>query len=122
MSFKVFKNNLIDKASSALLNSASIRNQSSIKIHNDYKSTVFSADISGCSYFSGLYSKQNKYGIWQERYIYLNNEFLIYKEAEKVEELKGAIDLTLAKSLSVKANHVTVRMTFIKFSIFAVIN
>ena len=81
---------------------------SSSKKHGDFKSTVFSADISHCPDLRGMFAKQNNMGLWQQRFMYLNNEFLVYKESEKSEELKGAVDLSDALTVSVKSNLATV--------------
>jgi hypothetical protein len=59
-----------------------------------YKSAVFSADTSGCQSLGGNLKKKNSHGIWQTRYFYLNNDFIIYKkDSGSSAEIKGVIDL-----------------------------
>lgn len=41
----------------------------------------------------GNLRKKNSHGVWQKRYFYLNNEFLIYKKDNSATEIKGAVDV-----------------------------
>ena len=42
-------------------------------------------------------------GVWQKRFFYLNNEFLIYKKEkkDKPKDIKGAIDLSEVDTVEV---------------------
>lgn len=42
-------------------------------------------------------------GVWQKRFFYLNNEFLIYKKDKKnaAKDLKGAIDISEVDTVEV---------------------
>jgi hypothetical protein len=44
-------------------------------------------------------------GVWQKRWFYLNNEFLIYKKDRKAasSDIKGAIDLSEVDTVAVSA-------------------
>jgi hypothetical protein len=49
--------------------------------------------------------KINSKNIWQTRYFYLNNEFLIYKKDQSSSELKGVLDVSdMLKVKSASAN------------------
>ena len=84
------------------------------KPQDSFKESVTGDELSSCTPYAALLSKQNPYGIWQKRFVYLNNEFLVYKEAENKPEIKGAVDLNKAKSVSEKNLIITVR-TISKF-------
>lgn len=54
-----------------------------------------SEDISGCPPLSGFLQKKNSHNVWQKRYFYLNNDYLIYKKDSFTpnSDLKGVIDI-----------------------------
>lgn len=58
-----------------------------------YRSAVFSNDTSGCPTLGGNLKKKNSHGVWQTRYFYLNNDFLIYKKDNNSTEIKGVVDI-----------------------------
>jgi hypothetical protein len=64
--------------------------------HGGYKSSVYSKDTSGCPPRSGNVKKVNSSNVWQMRYFYINNEFLIYKKdsAAGDKDIKGALDVS----------------------------
>lgn len=41
--------------------------------------------------------------MWQKRFFYLNNEFLIYKKDKKATEIKGTVDIAEVDSVEVSA-------------------
>lgn len=65
-----------------------------------YRSAVFAADTSGCSPLAGNLKKKNSHGVWQTRYFYLNNDFLIYKKDSRSTDIKGVVDVGDISSLS----------------------
>lgn len=66
------------------------------QLHGGYKSSVYAKDSSACTPMRGNLKKINSSNIWQTRYFYLNNEFLIYKKdsAAGDKDIKGALDVT----------------------------
>lgn len=58
-----------------------------------YRSAVFNPDTSGCAALAGNLKKKNSHGVWQTRYFYLNNDFLIYKKDNRSTEIKGVVDI-----------------------------
>ena len=72
------------------------RNTNKAQIHGGYKSAVYSSDTSGCSPMNGNLKKINSSNIWQTRYFYLNNEYLIYKKDSSAtdKDIKGVLDVS----------------------------
>ena len=75
------------------------------------RGTAFSEDKSGCAAMSGVLSKKNPHGIWQKRYFYLNNEYIVYKADSKATDMKGAIDVAELVSILPKGNVLTLKTT-----------
>ncbi len=73
--------------------------------------TAFSEDKSGCVSMSGVLSKKNPHGIWQKRYFYLNNEYIVYKADSNATDMKGAIDVAELVSILPKGNVLTLKTT-----------
>jgi hypothetical protein len=61
--------------------------------HGGFKSGVYSKDKSGCPAIGSVVKKINSKNIWQNRYFYLNNEFLIYKKDSQSSEIKGVLEI-----------------------------
>ena len=68
---------------------------------SDYRASALEADTSGCQAISGMLKKQNKMGLMQSRFFYLNNEYLIYKETADSTEFKGVVDLMDVQTVDV---------------------
>ena len=50
-------------------------------------------DVSSCTPLSGVLSRKSSKGIWQKRWFYLRNQFLVYKKDEFAKEIKGVLGL-----------------------------
>lgn len=79
-----------------------------VQVHGGYPSSVFSADTSSCTPMSGALKKKNSKGMWQKRYFYLNNDFLIYKGAADDPDIKGAVDLNNVTSITSAGPDITI--------------
>ena len=79
------------------------------QLHGGYKSSVYAKDTSGCTPQRGNLKKINSSNIWQTRFFYLNNEFLIYKKdsAASDKDIKGVLDVTDMVHASPSAAHAT---------------
>jgi hypothetical protein len=77
-----------------------------------YRSAVFNPDTSGCTALTGNLKKKNSHGVWQTRYFYLNNDFLIYKKDNRSTEIKGVVDAgDIASLASSPKGDITLTMT-----------
>ena len=52
----------------------------------------------------GFLKKKNPWGIWQNRWFYLNNNYLIYKKEKDSREVKGVLDLKETVSIAIVPN------------------
>ena len=64
----------------------------------DNNPNVFAEDSSNCTKMSGFLIRVDVYGAMQKRYVFFNNEFLVYQMEVNSTKIKGAIDLSNVNS------------------------
>ena len=61
--------------------------------HGVLSPDVYNPETSTAPHKEGTVKKRNAYGLWQPRFFYLNNAYLVYAK-KKGGEVKGVIDLS----------------------------